>query len=88
LPVVRKRTDLVNVFSCINQFTIESIHVMFQFPHLYPSQAAREGAVQEAGLVGQDGGALQDDGVGVQTRRVLHHHKLCAWRRSKKNVKR
>ena len=33
--------------------------------HLYPSQAAREGAVQEAGLVGQDGGALQDDGVGV-----------------------
>ena len=75
--------------SCIKHFIIEYRSVMCLLhqwcwfkgkAHLYPGQAAREGAVQEAGLVGQHGGALQDDGVGVQTGGVLHHHELCAWR--------
>ncbi len=51
--------------------------------HLYSCEAAREGSVQQTGFVGEDSGAFQNDGVGVQTGRVLHNHKLCAWRPNK-----
>lgn len=44
--------------------------------HLDAGQATREWSVQQTGFVGEYSSALQNDGIGVQTRRVLNHHKL------------
>lgn len=71
----RTQTDIGLCIELVVQW-FQDIVVKVVVSHLNAGQAAREWSVQQTWFVGEYSSALQNDGIGVQTRRVLNHHKL------------